>query len=97
MHEGSIPWFAPQLDGREQDYVRDVIAGNYVNDGNIARELEARVAERVGVDYCVAVTSGTVAISLALMGLGVGPAARSSFPTSRSSPRRTPCASPGQT
>jgi perosamine synthetase len=69
----SIPWFCPQVGEREQERVAAVVASNYINDGNVAREFEARIAELVGVKYCVAVTSGTVAIALSLMGLGVGP------------------------
>src|SRR5215208_3450062 len=69
----SIPWFYPQVGEREQERVAAVVASGYINDGNVAREFEAKIAELVGVKHCVAVTSGTVAIALSLMGLGVGP------------------------
>jgi len=69
----SIPWFYPQVGEREQERVAAVVASGYINDGNVAREFESRIAELVGVNHCVAVTSGTVAIALSLMGLGVGP------------------------
>ncbi len=69
----SIPWFYPQVGEREQERVAAVVASGYINDGNVAREFEAKTAELVGVRHCVAVTSGTVAIALSLMGLGVGP------------------------
>ncbi|MBI3708581.1 MAG: DegT/DnrJ/EryC1/StrS family aminotransferase, partial [Proteobacteria bacterium] len=46
---------------------------NFLNDGPLTREFEARVATLLGVKHCVAVTSGTTAISLALMALGIGP------------------------
>lgn len=68
-----IAWFRPQLDEREQARVAAVIASNYINDGEVTREFEKRLAERLGTSYAVAVTSGTVAISLSLIGLGVGP------------------------
>ena len=68
MNEISIPWFSPEMGRREQEQVAAVIASNYINDGSVTREFEQRIAERVGCRYCVAVTSGTAAISLALLG-----------------------------
>jgi perosamine synthetase len=68
-----IPWFAPEVDEREKKLVLEVIDSNYLNDGDVTRLFETKVAELIGVKHCVAVTSGTVAITLALMGLGVGP------------------------
>ena len=57
----------------EKDAVVAVIESNFVNDGDVTRAFEERIAELIGVKHCVAVTSGTTAISLALMGLGIGP------------------------
>ena len=68
-----IPWFAPEVDQRERELVLEVIDSNYLNDGDVTRNLETRVAEFIGAKHCVAVTSGTAAITLALMGLGIGP------------------------
>jgi perosamine synthetase len=74
MKTMSIPWFTPEFDGPvERERLRAVLASNYLNDGPISREFEQRIAELVGVKHCVAVTSGTVAISLALSASGVGP------------------------
>jgi len=69
----SIPWFAPEIGQRDRDLVLEVLGSNYVNDGNVTREFESRIAEWIGVKYCVAVTSGTAALALALMGFGIGP------------------------
>src|SRR6516162_195553 len=73
MRDISIPWFGPEMGRREQERVAAVIASNYINDGSIAREFEQAIAEFVGCRYCVAVTSGTAAISLTLLALGIGP------------------------
>jgi perosamine synthetase len=73
MNKISIPWFGPEMGRREQERVAAVIASNYINDGSIAREFERAIAEFIGCRYCVAVTSGTAAISLALLALGIGP------------------------
>lgn len=68
-----IPWFMPQVGAREQELLSAVVASNYINDGNVARDLEKRLAERLGARHAIAVTSGTAAISLSLMAVGVGP------------------------
>lgn len=68
-----IAWFGPHLTGRELERLRDVLEREYVNDGPLAREFERRVAALVGTRHAVAVTSGTAAISLALMAAGIGP------------------------
>jgi len=68
-----IAWFGPHLTGRELERLRDVLDRQYVNDGPLAREFERRVATLVGTRHAVAVTSGTAAITLALMAAGIGP------------------------
>lgn len=67
-----ITWFAPETGEHEKKAVLEVLDSNYLNDGDVTRLFEARVAGIIGVNHCVAVTSGTAAIALALMGLGVG-------------------------
>jgi perosamine synthetase len=68
-----IDWFGPHLTGHELERLRDVLDRQYVNDGPLAREFERRIATLVGARHAVAVTSGTAAITLALMAAGVGP------------------------
>src|SRR3954471_1840052 len=68
-----IEWFGPHLTGLELEGVRDVLDRQYINDGPLAREFERRVAALVGTRHAVAVTSGTAAITLALMAAGIGP------------------------
>ncbi|MEX2642218.1 MAG: DegT/DnrJ/EryC1/StrS family aminotransferase [Acetobacterales bacterium] len=72
MAHEEIPWFIPIMTGGELDNLKGVIDRNFLNDGPLTRQFEARVAEIAGVRHCIAVTSGTAAISLALMALGVG-------------------------
>lgn len=67
-----ISWFAPEVGEREKELVQEVLESNYLNDGSITRLFETKIAELINVKHCVAVTSGTTAISLALMGLGIG-------------------------
>ena len=46
--------------------------GQYINGPEI-RQLEAQLADYVGVKHCIGNASGTTAIQIALMALGVGP------------------------
>jgi perosamine synthetase len=67
-----IPWFGPEVGEREKQLLAEVIDSNYINDGPVTRRFEAEIARLAGTQYAVGVTSGTVAISLALMGLRIG-------------------------
>ncbi|WP_309719953.1 DegT/DnrJ/EryC1/StrS family aminotransferase [Franzmannia qiaohouensis] len=59
----------PRLDAA----IQGVLAhGRYVQGPEVA-ELEERLAARVGVAHCIACGSGTAALQLAQMGLGIGP------------------------
>jgi perosamine synthetase len=68
----SIPWWSPQIGDRELELVREVLESNYVNDGKVTEKFERTVAGLLGAKHAVAVTSGTAAIYLALVGVGVG-------------------------
>ena len=67
-----IPWWSPQMVGTELPLVKAVLDSNYVNDGDVTREFEQRIAKLVGAKHGVAVTSGTTAIYLSLIALGIG-------------------------
>jgi len=66
------PW--PSYTQEEADAVSRVLLSNRVNywTGQECREFEREFAEFAGTDYAVAVANGTVALDLALKGLGVG-------------------------
>jgi perosamine synthetase len=68
-----IPWFAPEMTGRELDLLKQVLDSGFVNDGPVTRRFESEIARIAGTRFAVAVTSGTTAISCALMAAGVGP------------------------
>lgn len=72
MKKENIPWFLPKTGSYEKKLAIKVIESNYLNDGNYTRLFEKRIAELIGAKHCVGVTSGTAAIALSLMGMGVG-------------------------
>jgi perosamine synthetase len=67
-----IPWFCPEMGLLEREYVLQVLDSNYLNEGDVTARFEQKLAEFLGVRHCVAVTSGTAALTLALMALGIG-------------------------
>ncbi|MBI2020928.1 DegT/DnrJ/EryC1/StrS family aminotransferase [Candidatus Giovannonibacteria bacterium] len=67
-----IPWWQPQVENEDLEFVKGAFERNYVNEGVLASEFEKKIAELVGARYAVATTSGTVSIFLVLKALGVG-------------------------
>jgi dTDP-4-amino-4,6-dideoxygalactose transaminase len=63
------PWF----DEREEAAVREALGGHVSGDGPIGRRVEARLAAQLGATRVLLTTSGTHALELALLALGVGP------------------------
>ena len=67
-----IPWFCPEIGRLEREYVSQVLDSNYINEGDVTARFEQKLADFLGVRHCVAVTSGTAALTLSLMALGIG-------------------------
>ena len=63
----------PQTDEAELDEIREVLASGTLTQGPKVAQLEAMVAELVGVPHAFATTSATTALHLSLVALGVGP------------------------
>ena len=64
----------PHLSGRELEYVKDAIDSNWVAPlGPQVDAFEQEFAELVGVPNALALSSGTAALHLALVVLGIGP------------------------
>ncbi|MEM4274773.1 MAG: DegT/DnrJ/EryC1/StrS family aminotransferase [Candidatus Nitrosocaldaceae archaeon] len=66
MQISNILQFVPYWDDEERRAVNEVLMSNYLNEHKRVREFEERFAEFVGAKYCVACTSGTMALWLAL-------------------------------
>jgi perosamine synthetase len=67
-----IPWWEPQVGVEEYELLKQVLDSNYLNDGSVTRRFEALIAARTGAEHAVAVTSGTAALYLSLLAVGVG-------------------------
>src|SRR6476469_5758701 len=66
--------FQPPAIGDEQiEAVAETLRSGWLTTGPRAAELERRFAEYVQAEHVLAVTSGTAALHLALVALGVGP------------------------
>jgi dTDP-4-amino-4,6-dideoxygalactose transaminase len=63
----------PAVGDEEIEAVAETLRSGWLTTGPRAEELERRIAELVGARHAVAVSSGTAALHLALVALGVGP------------------------
>jgi perosamine synthetase len=72
MEKHGLQWFTPEMGDDERALVLDVLRSNYLNEGDVVTQFENEVAKLCNVKFAVATTSGTAAISLALMGYGIG-------------------------
>jgi len=68
-----IPFSRPWFDEREAKAVGQALRGHVSGDGPIGRRVEARLAAQLGAERVLLTTSGTHALELALLALGVGP------------------------
>jgi dTDP-4-amino-4,6-dideoxygalactose transaminase len=63
----------PDIGDEEIQAVVEVLRSGYLVQGRNVEAFESRVAEYVGVKHAVAASSGTAALHLALLALGIGP------------------------
>jgi len=64
--------YEPRLAGNELAYVKDCLESGWISSlGKYIPEFEQKFADYCGVQYGVATSNGTVAIHLALLGLGI--------------------------
>lgn len=65
----------PSFTAEEAEVVQQVLLSNRVNywTGHHCRDFEKEFADAMGCEYAIAVSNGTLALELALRGLGIGP------------------------
>ena len=69
-----LPVMEPSLGGNELKYVSDCLASGWISSqGQYVRKFEETFAEFHGVPHALTVSSGTTALHLALVALGIGP------------------------
>jgi perosamine synthetase len=69
-----IPVWEPVLNGNEERYVRDCLETNWISSlGRYITRFEEAFAAWCGVPYGIACSSGTAALHLSLVALGIGP------------------------
>ena len=66
-----VPWWAPETNTFEKKFVNKVLSDNYPNEGKYTLEFEKKISQLLNVKYAISVTSGTIAIFLALKSLGI--------------------------
>lgn len=66
-----IPLAKPYTDEREIKAVSEVIRSGWFSQGEKVEEFEQMVADYIGVRHCIAVSSGTAALAVALKLVGV--------------------------
>ena len=72
--EGTIPLAVPNIGELEREYVVRAVESGFVSSvGPFVAEFEEAFARRVGARYAVACSSGTAALHVAFLVLGVGP------------------------
>ena len=64
----------PHMSGEELQLVEDAFESNYIAPlGPMVDAFERKFSEYIGIEHCVALSSGTAAMHLALKGLDIGP------------------------
>lgn len=67
------PVYQPQLLGNEKKYVMECLDSSWISSkGKFVNQFENQFSNFVGANYGTAVCNGTVALHLALLGLGIG-------------------------
>ena len=77
----NIPFCRVVCDGRELEYITDVLRSGWLTTAGKTAEFEKRFADMLGCRYACAVNSCTAALHLALEALGVGPRHKVFVPT----------------
>jgi len=68
-----IKLMTPEVGSEELDLIQQVLESGHLTTGPMTHRFEQMVAEYLGVNHAVAVSSGTTALHLALVCLDIGP------------------------
>ena len=76
-----LPYGRQSIDAEDISAVADVLRSDWLTTGPTVRNLEQSIESRFGAQHAVAVSSGTAALHLAAMALGLGPGDKVVVPT----------------
>jgi perosamine synthetase len=68
-----IPWWNTAVSESTVELVGDAFRNRNISQGVLTAKFEQALAERLGVPHVVCTTSGTMALTMAFMALGIGP------------------------
>ena len=68
-----IPHSRPTMGEEEVKAVAEVIRSGHIVEGEVVQRFEKNFAEKMGVQDAAAVSSGTAALHLTLLAMGIGP------------------------
>jgi len=68
-----ISWWRINFGQKEIDRITKSINNENISQGSVTKEFENMIAEKIGVKYVVATTSGSMAILMALIAAKIGP------------------------
>ena len=68
-----IPHSRPTLGQEEVRAVAEVIRSGHIAEGQALQQFEEAFADKMGIEHATAVSSGTAALHLTLMAMGIGP------------------------
>ncbi len=72
LNSNFIPHSRPTLGSEEIRAATAVIESGHIAEGNAVKDFENEFARRLGVGYAVATSSGTAALHLSLLAMGIG-------------------------
>ncbi|MFC1927496.1 DegT/DnrJ/EryC1/StrS family aminotransferase [Chloroflexota bacterium] len=73
VRDEMIPWGKPCLGEKEREYLLRALDSTWISGGEFIDRFESDFARLIGAKYAVTASSGTSALHLALLALGVGP------------------------
>ncbi len=76
-----IPHSRPTIDKKDAELLSDVLLSGQIAQGEKVAEFEKQMARFLGVEGCVATNSGTAALHLSLVALGIGEGDQVLLPT----------------
>jgi perosamine synthetase len=68
-----IPWWSTRLDDDDKQRLIEAFDNRKISMGSVSAELEEIIRQKLNVPYALVTPSGTAALTLALIGSGVGP------------------------